>query len=226
MKTLITIYHSLFGKTLIQTNTKGLILKKEDTFDIDAFVDYFNLFTDKIAEISYEILDQNLAVLDPVTGEIMALEQGRTTVIARETGTNKIAVIPLRILENSTIEPMAETNGSHTVMLKVDGTVWCYGTNEYGELGDGTNNPSDEPVKVNFPNGTKIVQIAAGENHTLALDDKGNVWAWGRNNYYQLGTTSSNNSLTPTVVPGLANIRKIACGNNTSYAVRQRRRSV
>lgn len=151
---------SLFGKTLIQTNTAGLVLKKEDTFDIDAFVDYFNLFIDKTAEITYEIVDQNMGILDQATGEIMALEAGRTTVIAREVGTNKIAVIPLRILENSNIEPMAETNGSHTVMLKVDGTVWCYGTNEYGELGNGTNNLSDEPVKAIFPNGTKIVQVA------------------------------------------------------------------
>lgn len=40
----------------------------------------------------------------------MALEEGRTTIIAREVGSNKIAVIPLRVLENSIIEPMAETN--------------------------------------------------------------------------------------------------------------------
>lgn len=162
----------MFGKTLIQTNTSGLVLKKEDTFDIDAFVDYFNLFTETTAEISYEIVDQNVAILDPNTGEIMALEAGRTTVIAREIGTDKIAIIPLRILENSNIEPMVETNGSHTVALKIDGTVWCYGTNEYGELGNGTNNLSDEPVKVNFPAETKIIQVATGENHTLALDDK------------------------------------------------------
>lgn len=149
----------------------------------------------------------------------MALDAGRTTVIAREIGTNKIAVIPLRVLENSNIEPMAETNGSHTVMLKVDGTVWCYGTNEYGELGNGTTNPSDEPVKATFPAGTKITQVVAGENHSLALDEKGNVWAWGRNNYFQLGNSNDNNILTPTVVPGLANIRKIASGNNTSYVV-------
>lgn len=66
-KTSITTYLSLFGKTLIQTNTAGLVLKKEDTFDIDAFVDYFNLFTETTAEISYEILDQNMAILDPVS---------------------------------------------------------------------------------------------------------------------------------------------------------------
>lgn len=47
----------------------------------------------------------------------------------------------------------------------------------------------------------------------------GNVWVWGRNNNGQLGTNSESNSLTPTIVPGLANIKKITCGNNTSYAI-------
>ena len=77
---------------------------------------------------------------------------GRTTIIAKEKNTDKIAVIPVRILENSSIEPMVETAGSHTVMLKVDGSVWTY-----GKEGDKIN---DEPEKVKFNEETLITQIA------------------------------------------------------------------
>ena len=56
-----------------------------------------------------------------------------------------LTVIPLRILEKGTkpkdmtelIEPQVETAGSHTIMLKTDGTVWCYGIGKFGELGNG-----------------------------------------------------------------------------------------
>lgn len=149
----------------------------------------------------------------------MAQETGRTTVIAQEVGTDKIGVIPLLITEASSIEPQVLTSGKHTLMLKVDGSVWTYGIGDYGELGNGETGISDSPVKVTFPNGTEIIQIAAGENHNLALDKDGSVWAWGRNNYYQLGNETVENILTPVKVSGLPKIKKIAVGANNSFAI-------
>ena len=209
----------LVGKDIIQSNTNDLILKKNEIFDIKAWINYFNLFTEREYEITYNIVDSNLALLDSSTGRIMAQETGRTTVIAKEVGTDKIGVIPVFITENSDIEPQVLTSGKHTLMLKVDGSVWTYGIGDYGELGNGEIGISDDPVKVTFPNGTKIIQIAAGENHNLALDADGNVWAWGRNNYYQLGTEIQDNILTPVKVSGLPKIKKIAAGANNSFAI-------
>ncbi len=114
---------------------------------------------------------------------------------------------------------MAETAGSHTIMLKADGTVWTFGINENGELGTGDNTNSDDPVQAVFPNGTTIIQVACGENHNLALDSNGNVWAWGANNNYQLGNSNVDKTLTPTKVEGLSGIRKIACGGQNSFAI-------
>lgn len=144
---------------------------------------------------------------------------GRTTIIAKEKNTDKIAVIPVRILENSSIEPMVETSGSHTVMLKTDGTVWCYGINENGELGTADKKASDKPVKAVFPEGVTITYVACGEGHSLALDSEGNVWAWGKNSYYQLGNNTVDSYLVPTKIAELKEIRKIACGSYTSYAI-------
>lgn len=80
----------------------------------------------------------------------------------------------------------------HTVALKPDGSLWTWGGNGNGQLGD----PSKSPLS-NFPNpaqiavGTFYSSIAAGAQHTLALKSDGSLWAWGRNNYYQLGINSN-----------------------------------
>ena len=209
----------LVGKDIIQTNTNNIVLKKTETYDIEGWINYFNLFKEKTAELTYEIVDSNLGYIDSQTGELMAIEAGRTTVIVREVGTEKRGVIQVDIEEKAKIEPKVETNGSHTVMLRVDGTVWSFGKGTYGELGNGKEETTDEPVKAIFPEGTKIVEVAAGENHSVALDEEGNVWTWGRNNYYQLGNNKDTNIVTPTKVSGLRGIKKIAAGNNTTYAV-------
>ena len=217
----------LVGKDLVKTNKSEILLEEDETTDIDGWIDYFNLFDEKYADLSYEVLDNSLALVDPTSGGIYAIAAGRTSIIVNEVGTDKIAVVNLRILEKGTkpdsmdilIEPQVATSGNHTVMLKVDGTVWTYGTNNYGELGNNTTLNSDEPLQAIFPSGTIITKIAVGENHNLALDSEGNVWVWGRNNYYQLGNNSSQILTKPTKITSINHIKDIECGNNTSFAL-------
>lgn len=92
----------------------------------------------------------------------------------------------------------------HTVAIKKsDGTVWAWGRNQYGQLGHNSSDTiSQYPVQVVKSDGTggtmaltNIKAIAAGYGHTIALDESGNVWAWGYNNYGQLGDDSNTNSL-------------------------------
>ena len=54
-------------------------------------------------------------------------------------------------------------------MLKVDGTVWCYGIGNYGELGNGKTEISDEPVQAIFPSGTEIIQVACRRKPLLSI---------------------------------------------------------
>lgn len=100
----------LVGRNLVQANTLGLTLEEGSTFDVDAYIEYFNLFTDKASTIEYDVIDKDLADIDQITGELNTKLAGRTTIIAVEVGTGKKCIIPLRILENSDIEPMVETN--------------------------------------------------------------------------------------------------------------------
>ncbi|UZQ50257.1 immunoglobulin-like domain-containing protein [Clostridium kluyveri] len=98
----------------------------------------------------------------------------------------------------------------HTVALKDDGTVWCWGDNFYGQLGDGTTTNKNTPVQVSgLP---KITAISAGENYTAALDSNGEVWCWGYNNQGQLGDGTTANKTVPVKVSGLSNIIAIAAG--------------
>ena len=87
----------------------------------------------------------------------------------------------------------AEDSEACAVLL-ADGTVYTWGFNAYGELGDGTTTERLTPVLV--PGLSGITQIAKGSDHTLAAGAGGVVRAWGRNDYGQLGdgTTTERNS--------------------------------
>lgn len=86
----------------------------------------------------------------------------------------------------------------HTLALKKDGTVWAWGYNFYGQLGDGTTAHRDTPVQVE--NLENITSISAGSSHSLALKSDGTVWAWGRNNHDQLGDGTTENRHAPVQV--------------------------
>lgn len=117
----------------------------------------------------------------------------------------------------------AGMNSTFTVALKSDHTVWTWGNNSNGQLGNNSTNPSSVPVQVLAPNAvdnlTNITAIAAGKLHTLALKDDGTVWAWGINTYGQLGNGNNTQSLIPVQVSGAINIVQIAAGLYTSSAV-------
>jgi alpha-tubulin suppressor-like RCC1 family protein len=135
-------------------------------------------------------------------------------------------------------------DGAHSVALRADGTVWAWGRNSRGQLGDGTTgDPAGfcycrrSPVQVLGPSGvgylTGIVAIAAGGAHTLALHKNGTVWAWGSNNGGQLGDGTNGDAtgvepcycrLTPVqvtygVLKGLVGIRAISAGWTHSLAL-------
>ena len=63
----------------------------------------------------------------------------------------------------------------HTIALKPDGSLWAWGFNDCGQLGDGTNEDKDIPTSI----GTGYSAIAAGGNHTVALKPDGSLWEWG-----------------------------------------------
>jgi hypothetical protein len=102
--------------------------------------------------------------------------------------------------------------------LKNDGTVWAWGYNGDGELGNGTNTDSNVPVPVSGLSG--ITAIAGGGYHSLALKNDWTVWAWGYNEYGQLGNGTNTDSNVPVPVSGLSGITAIAGGEYHSLALK------
>jgi alpha-tubulin suppressor-like RCC1 family protein len=90
---------------------------------------------------------------------------------------------------------------SHSMALKSDGTLWVWGNNASGQLGDGTTTRRTLPVQVGTLN--SIISIAAGRAHGLALRNDGTVWTSGDNATGQLGNGTSTSSSTPVQVSGL-----------------------
>jgi alpha-tubulin suppressor-like RCC1 family protein len=91
----------------------------------------------------------------------------------------------------------------HNIALKSDGTVWTWGLNDQGQLGNGEQNSNINPVPKRVPDLEGIISIAAGYKHSVVLKNNGTAWAWGYNGHGQLGNGSRSNSRVPVKVQGL-----------------------
>lgn len=142
--------------------------------------------------------------------------------------TDNCSKTPIKIAKLDNV--VAVASGSyHVLALRADGTVWAWGLNDGGQLGDGTTSNSSVPKPV--PGLTGVVAIAAGDNHSLALRSDGTVWAWGWNSKRQLGYASASVctsvfgrknvscSNTPAPVLGLADVSTISAGGDDSLAL-------
>jgi alpha-tubulin suppressor-like RCC1 family protein len=99
----------------------------------------------------------------------------------------------------------------HSLALTSTGQLYAFGYNRYGQIGtaagNGTNDPNPTPAPVNVPGANgRIVQIAAAGNHSLALTDSDQLYAFGFNRYGQLGTATNNGTNNPNPTPAPLNL--------------------
>jgi len=105
--------------------------------------------------------------------------------------------------------------------IRNDGTVWGWGSNHAGQLGDGTTQQRATPVKVQFPQGVgPIVAVSGGGFHSLALDRDGRVWAWGANGYGQLGVGDKTDRPIPVQLSTMGQVTAVAAGFGHSLALK------
>ena len=107
---------------------------------------------------------------------------------------------------------------NHSVGLKLDGKLWSWGDNSFGQLGDGTIIQRKSPVQIGT--GNNWISIDAGAWHNLALRSDGTLWAWGQNIKNQLGDGTTVNKIIPVQIGIDHNWVSIAGGETHSLALR------
>jgi alpha-tubulin suppressor-like RCC1 family protein len=107
-----------------------------------------------------------------------------------------------------------------TAAIKNDGTLWTWGSNSYGQLGDNTIANKSSPVQtISF--GTNWKQVSCGQSHTAAIKTDGTLWSWGRNSYGALGDNTIAHKSSPVQTISFGNNWKsVACGYFHTAAIK------
>lgn len=126
---------------------------------------------------------------------------------------------PIKVMNLERVHRL-ETNGNGSFYaLTQDGTVWAWGANHFGQLGDGTTDARDSPVMVKGL--SRITNLAVDSFlSAFALDSDGDVWSWGSNEYGQLGYRAGGSRAVAERVPGLTNVSAIATESGSVFALK------
>ena len=111
-------------------------------------------------------------------------------------------------------------SNTHSLAIKTDGTLWSWGSNFYGELGDSTN-VNNRTIPTQIGNSNNWLSISAGDGYySVALKTDGTLWAWGRNNFGQLGDGTIVNKNIPIQIGTDNNWTQIATGDSYTIAIK------
>ncbi len=126
----------------------------------------------------------------------------------------------IEALENENVDDVC-CGDWHSLALTEKGEVFSWGDNKYGQIGHGKDEICvSDPVRLNgFPD-RKVISIACGSYHSMALTETGQVYSWGLNKYGQLGIGNTLNKNSPTRIElnyQKYKITKISCGQKHSF---------
>lgn len=135
-------------------------------------------------------------------------------------GRDGVTTKPVRIEAATGPFVQVSAGRSFTLALDAEGRVWSWGTNEYGELGNWEPSSTHgrraiEQVLV----GHTFKSISTGPHHALAVDMRGRVWAWGKNEYGQLGNGSTTSTHDPVPLNLDVAVETVVAGGHSSHAI-------
>ncbi len=110
----------------------------------------------------------------------------------------------------------------HCIARNSSGKVYCWGWNQFGFLGFGSQDESShKPILNQYLNNEFVIDISCGVDHSLVLTNCGEVYAWGRNDWGQIGNGCNSDQLIPIKVKGFNDERvvMISCGAYHSMAL-------
>lgn len=109
---------------------------------------------------------------------------------------------------------------SHVLAIRQNGTLWAWGNNAYGQVGDGTTTtPRASPLQVGTS--TQWRSIAAGQSHSIATQQDGTLWGWGYNGAGELGDGTYTSHSSPTQIGTDSTWASVSSGSNHGYGIKQ-----
>src|SRR5256886_8150737 len=121
-------------------------------------------------------------------------------------------------LSFTTVAAGGAGRGSHTCAVTTDGTIYCWGFNGNGQLGDGTRTNRAVPALVQAPTGVTFQAVSAGGQHTCAVASTGDAYCWGRNEFGRLGDGTVLDRATPVRVAAHAGVTFAYVGTGAGYS--------
>ena len=135
-------------------------------------------------------------------------------------GTEIVRISPVLIAGGFTDWISVKAGFAFGVGLRANGTVWSWGSNGNGRLGDGTTTDRSSPVSV-LGGFTDWVQISVGLRHTLGIRTNGTIWSWGQNTDGRVGDNSTTDKSSPvSVVGGFTDWIQVSAGQDHSAGIR------
>jgi alpha-tubulin suppressor-like RCC1 family protein len=135
-------------------------------------------------------------------------------------GTTSNRSSPVSVIGGFTDWISAIGGGYHSVALRANGTLWAWGRNSEGQLGDNTTSSRSSPVSV-VGGYTDWVSVSAGNKHVIGLRANGTLWSWGNGSLGQLGTNNITNQTSPvSVVGGFTDWTYVSLGQYNSFGLR------
>ncbi|WP_278277590.1 RCC1 domain-containing protein [Anaeromicrobium sediminis] len=140
-------------------------------------------------------------------------------------GPGVISSTPVQVSGLSNVIAIS-AGSAHSLAIDCSGQPWAWGRNNNGQLGNNTTTDSNTPVQVSGLTDVVAISAGGGRNsvddpfgHSLAIDSAGQAWAWGLNNWGQLGDGSNSDSDIPVQVSGLTDVIAISAGGGHSLAI-------
>jgi alpha-tubulin suppressor-like RCC1 family protein len=122
-------------------------------------------------------------------------------------GTTSDSAVPVRVVLPGPVRQVFQggsgAKNGQSIAILANGSVWAWGDNDRGQLGDGTRVNSEVPLRVHVPHGVSFVKVSSGGYASYAIDRTGKLWAWGDNTSGQLGTGANNAIATKPVRVGV-----------------------
>ena len=113
---------------------------------------------------------------------------------------------------------MVSTGSNHSVFVRADGSLWAWGANTYGQLGDATTANRNSPIRV--ATNYNWAFVSAGLNHTMAIRTDGSLWGWGNNAWHQLGDDTNKNRNSPVRIGTDYGWAFVSAGANHTVAIK------